>query len=380
MLRGLAPKITAGNVAARSFPKMIVCARCGAQNQPTNKFCLSCGAPVQQAPAAQGGQAPQQGGAYGAPPAGWGQQGSAQPQQHPPPGASPYGQPGQPGQPGQQPPPQGGWGGQPQQGQAPQGGYAPQAPGYGQAGAPYQFGSPEGLNPFGATVGPPQQQHYGSPQQGQPQQPQHGSPQHHGAHQGHAQPGQPQQGQWGQDRPYPATAPPPTADEYAAQPGGHAQPAGHAQHVGHAPAQAPPAQRGPSSPSQIAAGAQVPSSRPGRDPETVDANAPRALAGFLVSYEGNELGTFYPIHQGQNLVGRKGAASGLNIELEHGTTSSRHAMILASSRPGRVKIEDIGSTNGTFVGDLMLERGKKHELKDGDVVRFGGYVTIVKII
>ena len=112
----------------------------------------------------------------------------------------------------------------------------------------------------------------------------------------------------------------------------------------------------------------------------MDGNAPRALAGFLVSYEGNELGSFYPIHQGQNLVGRKGAAGGLAIELEHGTTSSRHAMILASARPGRVKIEDIGSTNGTFVGDLMLERGKKHELKDGDVVRFGGYVTIVKII
>jgi hypothetical protein len=112
----------------------------------------------------------------------------------------------------------------------------------------------------------------------------------------------------------------------------------------------------------------------------VDASAPRALAGFLVSYEGSELGSFYPIHQGQNLVGRKGAAGGLAIELEHGTTSSRHAMIYASARPGRVKIEDVGSTNGTFIGDLMLERGKKHELKDGDVVRFGGYVTIVKII
>ena len=94
----------------------------------------------------------------------------------------------------------------------------------------------------------------------------------------------------------------------------------------------------------------------------------------------SELGTFYPIYQGQNLVGRKGAAPGLAIELEHGTTSSRHAMIYASARPGRVKIEDVGSTNGTFIGDLMLERGKKHELKDAEVVRFGGYVTIVKII
>jgi hypothetical protein len=126
---------------------------------------------------------------------------------------------------------------------------------------------------------------------------------------------------------------------------------------------------------------QRPSTHPvAADPEFVDAHAPRSLAGFLVSYEGNELGVFYPIYQGQNLVGRKGAAQGLNIELEHGTTSSRHATLFAAARPGRVKIEDMGSTNGTFVGDLMLERGKKHELKDGDVVRFGGYVTIIKIV
>lgn len=118
----------------------------------------------------------------------------------------------------------------------------------------------------------------------------------------------------------------------------------------------------------------------GVDPEQVDPNAPRSLAGFLVSYEGNDLGVFFPIHQGQNLVGRKGAAPGLHVELEHGTTSSRHAMLFASARPGRLKVEDLGSTNGTFVGDLMLERGKKRELKDGDVVRFGGYVTIVKLV
>ena len=119
---------------------MIVCARCGAQNQPTNKFCLSCGAPVQQAPAAPAGQPPQQGGGYGQPPAqAWGQPGhGAPPQQHAPPGASPYAQAGQ-----QQPPPaQQGWGappGQPHPGQPPQGGYAPQGPGgYGQAPAPAQ--------------------------------------------------------------------------------------------------------------------------------------------------------------------------------------------------------------------------------------------------
>jgi hypothetical protein len=185
------------------------------------------------------------------------------------------------------------------------------------------------LNPFGATVGPPN------------------------AASGSA----PAQQAWTGEAGFGASVPPPAEEPPRAAPAAYAQPAG-------APA---PAARPSTHP-------------PAADPEFVDPHAPRALAGFLVSYEGNELGVFFPIFQGQNLVGRKGAAPGLNIELEHGTTSSRHATLFASARPGRMKIEDMGSTNGTFVGDLMLERGKKHELKDGDVVRFGGYVTIIKIV
>jgi hypothetical protein len=165
---------------------------------------------------------------------------------------------------------------------------------------------------------------------------------------------------WPHDPALAATAPPPTHDDFEA-------------------AQAKPGAPAPKPTTPPAAQRDL-APHGARDPEQVEANAPRALAGFLVSFEGNELGVFYPIHQGQNLVGRKGAAPGLAIELEHGTTSSRHAMLLASARPGRIKLEDVGSTNGTFVGDLMLERGKKHELKDGDVIRFGGYVTIVKIV
>jgi hypothetical protein len=353
---------------------MIVCARCGAQNQPTNKFCLSCGAPVQsgQAPPPAGGAS----GGYQAPaPAagGWGQPApqppapaAAPPQPAQPSWGQPqqppqWGQPQQPQQPapaqwGQpQPPPQ--WG-QPHQPQQPaqqwgqpqphQSGWEQQPGGPGAAGGGFgpaqphlRVGSPEGLNPFGATVGPGGQ----APHPGTPASP-HGAPnwQQHPP----------------QDAALAATSPPPTADDFdAAQ--------------AKAPAAAPKPTAPPPPPHEAAP-------HGARDPEQIDANAPRALAGFLVSYEGNELGTFYPIHQGQNLVGRKGAAPGLAIELEHGTTSSRHALLLASARPGRIKIEDVGSTNGTFVGDLMLERGKKHELKDGDVVRFGGYVTIVKIV
>src|SRR5262249_5602617 len=116
-----------------------------------------------------------------------------------------------------------------------------------------------------------------------------------------------------------------------------------------------------------------------RDPEHVEPNAPRTLAGFIVAYE-SETGEFWPIYQGQNLVGRRGAAPGLHVEMDHPTTSSRHAILLASARPGRIKLEDLGSTNGTFVGDQQLERGRRHELRDGDKLRFGGLRVIVKIV
>lgn len=118
----------------------------------------------------------------------------------------------------------------------------------------------------------------------------------------------------------------------------------------------------------------------GRDPEQVEAGAIRALAGFLVSYDQSELGVFWPIYQGLNVLGRKGASAGLDIEFDSPTTSSRHAIVYAAARPGRLKVEDVGSTNGTFLNETALERGKKLELRDNDTLRFGGFNVTVKII
>jgi pSer/pThr/pTyr-binding forkhead associated (FHA) protein len=106
----------------------------------------------------------------------------------------------------------------------------------------------------------------------------------------------------------------------------------------------------------------------------------RALAGFLVSYDQSELGVFWPLYQGHNVLGRKGAAAGLDIEIDSPTTSSRHAVVFASARPGRLKVEDAGSTNGTFLNEAQLDRGKKFELRDNDVLRFGGFNVTVKIV
>lgn len=110
------------------------------------------------------------------------------------------------------------------------------------------------------------------------------------------------------------------------------------------------------------------------------AEGPRTLVGFLVSYDNVDIGQYWPIHQGRNVVGRQGAATGLDIEIAHPTTSSLHAVLLALAVPTHIAVEDTGSTNGTFVNDNPLVPGQRWELRDGDRLRFGLFNAVVKII
>ncbi|HKO48912.1 MAG TPA: FHA domain-containing protein [Polyangiaceae bacterium] len=409
---------------------MIVCTRCGASNQPTSKFCLSCGNPLAAAaapPPAQPQPAPAPAPAWAAPPQPPTQYEAPPPhwQQSPPAQAAP----GYPN-PGYAPPPAPAWNSPPP---AEPGGFAP-APAADRA----RFGAPEGMNPFGATVsptptgGPPPG--FGAP--AQQAAPPYGPPPGYGAAPApyapppaapyapppaapyapppyappvaapyapppaaYAPPGAPApyqpppapvQPQWApQGAPiavpgpsrasvssgphshdpsaFAATSPPPTTDEHEAQIRRSQAP------VAPSPSAPPLARSAPPPPAAVALG-------PGRDPELVEAGAIRALAGFLVSYEQSELGVFWPLYQGQNVVGRKGAGAGLDIEIDSPTTSSRHVIVYASARPGRLKVEDCGSTNGTFMNEAPLERGKKFELRDNDTLRFGGFSVTVKII
>jgi pSer/pThr/pTyr-binding forkhead associated (FHA) protein len=114
------------------------------------------------------------------------------------------------------------------------------------------------------------------------------------------------------------------------------------------------------------------------DPEHVSEDLPRSLAGFLVHFR-DEIGQFWPLYQGRNWVGRSGGED-IDVPLDDPATSSKHALILAAARPGRLKVEDLGSTNGTYVGRHRLERGQRRELTDGDLLRFGTVTCIVKIV
>jgi hypothetical protein len=110
-----------------------------------------------------------------------------------------------------------------------------------------------------------------------------------------------------------------------------------------------------------------------------DGSARRALAGFLVSYQDDALGKFWPLWQGKNSVGRADTGQRVDIEIAHGTTSTHHATIECD--PARFVLSDLGSTNGTFHNEEAIGFQGKRDLRDGDKVRFGGYsVMVVNVV
>lgn len=355
---------------------MVECARCGYRNDAGSRFCAACGTALITPPnnAAAGPGWP---GAPAAPNPGAAQQPAAPPPWPPPNPPGPYGAalPAEPPASPFGPPPAA------------------------------EFSAGPGPNPYAATAGPQapppqppaagwQQPPWTAPGQPGPGQPGPGQP---GAA---AQPELP--GPWGRQDPaaFASTAQP-MGPSYGSAPGAPAQPSPYPPPygMGHDPAQAampgppmptePPGQPRASQPA-IAPGAGLAPERtsapgpssppPGLDPEHVPADSPRVLAAFLVSYENSELGHFWPVFQGRNEVGRAGAAEGLHVMIDHPTTSSRHAVLLASARPARLKVEDVGSTNGTYVNGERILRGARYEVRDGESLRFGGFNVTLKLL
>lgn len=302
------------------------CPQCGAIPQTSDKFCNVCGNVLMQqgggypgAPPPQYGGQPQPG--FGAPP-GYPPQPGGYPMEQqnygaPPPDA--YGQP--------QYPPQPGYG-------QPQGGY-PAQQGYG--------GYPDPNAQPAPGFGP----NYGGPQY--PAQPQGGFPPAGGydAQQGGG---------------YPA---PPAAGGYDAQQGG-----------GYPPPQSPQGQ--PSFPPPLPAGGGVAPIPAAAAPE--GPLPPQALRAFIVSYQANTTGDFWPLHGGRKTVGRANSGEGVDIPISDATVSSKHAAFNIDGTSGAVVVEDTGSTNGTYVNDEHIGFNGRRDLRDGDRVRFGGFTTIVKLV
>lgn len=97
------------------------------------------------------------------------------------------------------------------------------------------------------------------------------------------------------------------------------------------------------------------------------------LAGFVYSFQEDSFGKHWLLHEGENLIGRSETNVKCEIPIAHGTTSTRHATIRCSN--GTMSLQDMKSTNGTYVNGRRLDPNIPVQLNDGDKVRFGGFTV-----
>jgi diguanylate cyclase (GGDEF)-like protein len=83
---------------------------------------------------------------------------------------------------------------------------------------------------------------------------------------------------------------------------------------------------------------------------------------------GGNLGRRFSLTSKEHLVGR---LAELDIPIESDSVSRRHARFMILE--GAWHVEDLGSTNGTFVNDTRITPSRK--LHDGDIIRFGEAVV-----
>ena len=94
-------------------------------------------------------------------------------------------------------------------------------------------------------------------------------------------------------------------------------------------------------------------------------------AAALVVIYGLDLGRKYDLNRSETVIGRSSKA---DIQVDQESISRNHAKLTNSG--GQISIRDMGSTNGTFVNDEMVQ--SDFQLRNGDLVKIGR--TIFKFI
>lgn len=119
--------------------------------------------------------------------------------------------------------------------------------------------------------------------------------------------------------------------------------------------------------------------RPPVTPSRSMGRTPRPLGGFLVSYQYEPLGTFWPLAVGTNIVGRAGGSrADLDVGIADTTVSSEQALLDVDGPS--VTVEDRGSRNGTQVNGRAIVPGVRVPIAQGDRVRFGSFETILVLV
>jgi pSer/pThr/pTyr-binding forkhead associated (FHA) protein len=97
--------------------------------------------------------------------------------------------------------------------------------------------------------------------------------------------------------------------------------------------------------------------------------ATRRDRAHLIVLAGENLGQMFRVDQSETIIGR--APDG-HIRVQDGSVSRRHSRIIQVG--GEVWIEDLGSSNGTYVNEGRIVR---QLLRDGDKIQMGS-TTILK--
>ncbi len=100
-----------------------------------------------------------------------------------------------------------------------------------------------------------------------------------------------------------------------------------------------------------------------------EAGLPRAQAGTCALQWGTRQ---VPLSPGENVIGR---AADAVISVASPKVSRRHARILVAG--GRATLEDLGSRNGTYLGERRIEAPT--ELKHGDLIRIGPVLLMFRV-
>jgi hypothetical protein len=101
---------------------------------------------------------------------------------------------------------------------------------------------------------------------------------------------------------------------------------------------------------------------------------PVGVKARLLVVRGAKPGMEYPIFEGQNVIGRADEKP-VEIDLEFQEardriwSSRQHAVILCGN--GSLVIEDLNSSNGTYVNRSRVPPGKKQGLKANDIIQIG---------
>lgn len=114
--------------------------------------------------------------------------------------------------------------------------------------------------------------------------------------------------------------------------------------------------------------------RPVAEQNALAAVKPVGVKARLLVVRGAKPGMEYPIFEGQNVIGRADEKPvEIDIEFQESKdriwSSRQHAAILCEN--GSLLIEDLNSSNGTYINRSRVPPGQKQELKANDVIQIG---------